>query len=77
MIVGKTGKIREVALGIRLRFKSGRDMLRGISRYASRHCHWRMHVINVFDRNTVYEFKAAIAHKATTTTWSASLRIRR
>ena len=63
MIVGKTGTIREVALGIRLRFKSGRDILRGISRYASRHCHWRMHVINVLDRNTVYEFKAAIARK--------------
>lgn len=60
MIVGKTGKIREVAVGIRLSYKSGRDMLRGISRYANRHCHWRMHVINVLDRNTVDEFKAAI-----------------
>ena len=63
MIVGKTGTIREVAVGIRLRYKSGRDMLRGIARYANRHCHWRMHVINVLDRNTVDEFQAAIKRK--------------
>ncbi len=61
MIVGKTGKMRDVALGIRLRYKSGRDMLTGITRYASRNLHWRIHVINVMDRNTVDEFRAAIA----------------
>ncbi len=44
-------------------YKSGRDMLEGISRYASRYCHWRLHVINVFDRDTVDEFKAALTHK--------------
>ena len=63
MVIGKKGKIRDVAVGIRLRFRSGRDILRGISRYASRNCHWRLHIINVFDRNTVNEFKAAIARK--------------
>ena len=63
MVIGKKGAIRDVAVGIRLRFKSGRDILRGISRYASRNCHWRLHIINVFDRNTVNEFKAAIARK--------------
>ena len=63
MVIGRKGIIRDVALGIRLRFKSGRDILRGISRYASRNCHWRLHIINVFDQNTVSEFKTAIARK--------------
>ncbi|MDY6418366.1 MAG: substrate-binding domain-containing protein [Bacteroidales bacterium] len=63
MVIGRKGVIRDVALGIRLRFKSGRDILRGISRYASRNCHWRLHIINVFDHNTVSEFKTAIARK--------------
>lgn len=63
MLIGKKGKIREIAVGIRLMFKSGRDILRGISRYAARNCHWRLHVINVFDRNTVSEFKTALARK--------------
>ena len=63
MVIGKKGTIRDVAVGIRLPFKSGRDILRGISRYAHRNCHWRLHIINVFDRNTVDEFKAAIARK--------------
>lgn len=63
MVIGKKGAIRDVAVGIRLRFKSGRDILRGIFRYAYRNCHWRIHIINVFDRNTVDEFKAAIARK--------------
>ena len=63
MVIGKKGVIRDVAVGIRLPFKSGRDILRGIFRYAYRNCHWRIHIINVFDRNTVDEFKAAIARK--------------
>ena len=63
MVIGKKGKIREVAVGIRLPFKSGRDILRGISRYAHRNCRWRLHIINVFDHNTVNEFKAAMARK--------------
>ena len=63
MVIGKKGAIRDVAVGIRLPFKSGRDILRGISRYAHRNCHWRLHIINVFDRNTVDEFRAAIARK--------------
>ena len=63
MIVGKKGKIRDVAVGIRLPFKSGRDMLRGVARYAHRNCHWRLHIINVFDQNTVNEFKAAFERK--------------
>ena len=63
MVIGKKGKIRDVAVGIRLMFKSGRDMLRGISRYAYRNCHWRLHVINVFDHNTVNEFQAALERK--------------
>ena len=63
MVIGKKGQIRDVAAGIRLRFKSGRDILRGISRYACRNCHWRLHIINVFDQNTVSEFKAAMERK--------------
>ena len=63
MVIGRKGIIRDVALGIRLRFKSGRDILRGISRYASRNCHWRIHIINVFDHNTVSAVKTAIARK--------------
>lgn len=51
---------RRIAILVRLRFASGRDILYGVQRYASRHFNWQLHIINNFDGNTVLELHKLI-----------------
>jgi len=52
-----SSRTRCVAVLVRLRFASGRDILYGIRRYSNRHYDWRVHIINNFDQDTLGELR--------------------
>jgi len=56
----KSNRPRRIAALIRLRLVSGRDILYGIRRYASRHFEWNLHIVNTFDGETTAELKRLI-----------------
>ena len=48
---------RKIAVVLRLAFRSGRDILYGISRYARKHCRWQFHIINFSGDDTLAEIR--------------------
>ena len=57
----KKGKIRRIAVVLRLSYASGRDLLYGISQFARRKCRWQFHVINFQGYATAEELHSAVA----------------
>ena len=55
----KKGRTCKIAVVLRLAFGSGRDILYGVSRYARRHCRWRLHIINFAGDDTLEEIRLA------------------